>query len=42
MLIDPKEKTRTRVGYKFVTEETKKETVTKKVRYAKKSGKELK
>jgi len=42
MLIDPKEKTRTRVGYKFVTEENKNETVTKKVRYAKKSGKELK
>jgi large subunit ribosomal protein L24 len=42
MLVDPKEKTRTRIGYKTVTEENKKETVTKKVRYAKKSGKELK
>ncbi|MFO7969001.1 MAG: 50S ribosomal protein L24 [Bacillota bacterium] len=42
MLIDPKEKTRTRIGYKTVTETNKKEEVTKKVRYAKKSGKELK
>jgi len=42
MLVDPKEKTRTRIGYKKVTEDNKKETVTKKVRYAKKSGKELK
>ena len=42
MLIDPKDKTRTRIGYKTVTETNKKETVTKKVRYAKKSGKELK
>lgn len=42
MIIDPKDKTRTRVGYKTVTETNKKETVTKKVRYAKKSGKELK
>lgn len=41
MLIDPKEKTRTRIGYKTVTESNKKDTVTKKVRYAKKSGKEL-
>ncbi|MGE4571420.1 MAG: 50S ribosomal protein L24 [Candidatus Izemoplasmatales bacterium] len=42
MLIDPKEKTRTRIGYKTVTETNKKETVTKKVRFAKKSGKEIK
>lgn len=42
MLIDPKEKTRTRIGYKTVTETSKKETVTKKVRFAKKSGKEIK
>ncbi|MFW5888761.1 MAG: 50S ribosomal protein L24 [Bacillota bacterium] len=42
MLIDPKEKTRTRIGYKTVTETNKKDEVTKKVRYAKKSGKELK
>ncbi|MCF7924201.1 MAG: 50S ribosomal protein L24 [Candidatus Izimaplasma sp.] len=42
MLIDPKEKTRTRIGYKTVTETDKKEEITKKVRYAKKSGKELK
>jgi large subunit ribosomal protein L24 len=41
MLIDPKEKTRTRIGYKTVTESNKKDSVTKKVRYAKKSGKEL-
>lgn len=42
MLIDPKEKTRTRIGYKTVTETKNKEEVSKKVRYAKKSGKELK
>lgn len=42
MLLDPKEKTRTKIGYKFVTETTKKDDVTKKVRFAKKSGKELK
>ncbi len=42
MLMDPKEKTRTKIGYKTVTETNKKETVTKKVRFAKKSGKELK
>lgn len=42
MLLDPKEKTRTKIGYKYVTETNKKETVTKKVRFAKKSGKELK
>ena len=41
MVIDPKEKTRTRIGYKTVTESNKKDSVTKKVRYAKKSGKEL-
>ena len=38
MLIDPKEKKPTRVGYKFVTEKKKNEEITKKVRYAKKSG----
>ncbi|MFA7075477.1 MAG: 50S ribosomal protein L24 [Candidatus Izemoplasmatales bacterium] len=39
MLLDPKEKTPTRIGYKTVTETVKKKEVTKKVRYAKKSGK---
>ncbi|MFA7560694.1 MAG: 50S ribosomal protein L24 [Candidatus Izemoplasmatales bacterium] len=41
MLLDPKEKKPTRIGYKYVTETVKKKEVTKKVRYAKKSGKEL-
>ncbi|MDD3712237.1 MAG: 50S ribosomal protein L24 [Candidatus Izemoplasmatales bacterium] len=39
MLLDPKEKTPTRIGYKTVTETVKKKEVTKKVRFAKKSGK---
>lgn len=38
MLIDPKTKKPTRIGYKYVTEKNKKEEITKKVRYAKKSG----
>ncbi len=41
MLIDPKTKKPTRVGYKYVTEKKKNEEVTKKVRYAKKSGEVL-
>ncbi len=41
MYLDPKEKKPTRIGYKFVTETVKKKEVTKKVRYAKKSGKVL-
>jgi len=40
MIIEKKTGT-TRVGYKFVTETVKKEEVTKKVRYSKKSGEVL-
>jgi len=39
MLLDPKDKKPTKIGYKTVTETVKKKEVTKKVRYAKKSGK---
>lgn len=39
MLLDPKEKAPTRIGYKTVTETVKKKEVTKKVRFAKRSGK---
>lgn len=38
MLLDPKTKTPTRVGYKTVTKKVKKEDQEVKVRYAKKSG----
>ncbi len=38
MIIDPKEKTRTRVGYKTITKKVRKEDKEIKVRYAKKSG----
>ena len=41
MLLDPKEKKPTKIGYKTITETVKKQEVTKKVRYAKKSGKVL-
>jgi large subunit ribosomal protein L24 len=40
-LVDPKEKKPTKIGYKTITETVKKKEVTKKVRYAKKSGKVL-
>jgi large subunit ribosomal protein L24 len=40
-LLDPKEKKPTKIGYKTITETVKKKEVTKKVRYAKKSGKVL-
>lgn len=41
MLIDPKAKTRTRIGYKTVTKKVKKEDKDVKVRFAKKSGEVL-
>jgi large subunit ribosomal protein L24 len=40
-LLDPKDKKPTKIGYKTITETVKKKEVTKKVRYAKKSGKVL-
>ncbi|MBU0996752.1 MAG: 50S ribosomal protein L24 [Firmicutes bacterium] len=42
MLLDPKTKKPTRIGYKTVTKKVKKEDVTEVVRYAKKSGEVLK
>ncbi len=41
MLLDPKTKKPTRIGYKEVTKKVKKQDVTKVVRYAKKSGEPL-
>ena len=41
MLLDPKTKKPTRVGYKTVTKKVKKEEVTETVRFAKKSGEVL-
>jgi large subunit ribosomal protein L24 len=41
MLIDPKSKKPTRVGFKTITKKVKKKEVTAKVRYAKKSGEVL-
>jgi len=42
MLLDPKTKKPTRIGYKTVTKKVKKEDVNEVVRYAKKSGEVLK
>lgn len=42
MLLDPKTKKPTRIGYKTITKKVKKEDVTEVVRYAKKSGEVLK
>lgn len=41
MIVDPKTGGPTRVGFKTVNVENKKETTTEKIRYAKKSGEEL-
>ena len=41
MLMDPKAKARTRIGYKIVTKKVKKEDKDVKVRFAKKSGEVL-
>ncbi len=41
MLLDPKAKKPTRIGYKEVTKKVKKQDKTEKVRYAKKSGEVL-
>jgi large subunit ribosomal protein L24 len=41
MVLDPKTKKPTRIGYKTVTKKVKKVEVTEKVRYAKKSGEVL-
>jgi len=41
MLLDPKTKKPTRIGYKEVTKKVKKQEVTKVVRFAKKSGEPL-
>jgi large subunit ribosomal protein L24 len=41
MLLDPKAKKPTRIGYKTVTKKVKKQEETKKVRFAKKSGEVL-
>lgn len=41
MLVDPKTKKPTKIGYKTVTKKVKKQDVTTKVRYAKKSGEVL-
>ncbi|HRX92347.1 MAG TPA: 50S ribosomal protein L24 [Candidatus Izemoplasmatales bacterium] len=38
MILDPKEKKRTRIGFKEVTRKTKKDSETSMARYAKKSG----
>jgi hypothetical protein len=41
MILDPKSKKPTRIGYKEVTKKVKKKDVTQVVRYAKKSGEVL-
>ncbi|MDD5293313.1 MAG: 50S ribosomal protein L24 [Candidatus Izemoplasmatales bacterium] len=41
MLVDPKTKKPTKIGYKTITKKVKKQDTTEKVRYAKKSGEVL-